>query len=177
MFGRGFKRRNLSLEEKVLISLKTLASGSFQNSSKDNIDVAQTTVTKVLNDFVNALFKIAGLFIRMPATKEEQRQTMGEFYDIAGFPGVLGCIDCTHIPIKAPSAPEQEYAYVNRKGFHSVNVQAICNANMEFTNVTARWPDGHHDSFILGVSSVGQGLGLKMGNLKRFGFWVTVDTL
>ena len=128
--GRGFKRRNSSLEEKVLISLKTLASGSFQNSSKDNIDVAKITVSKVLNDFVDALFKITGLFIRMPATKEEQRQTMGEFYDIAGFPGVLGCIDCTHIPIKAPSAPEQEYAYVNKKGVHSLNAQAICNANM-----------------------------------------------
>ena len=153
---RGRKRVNLSLEEKVLISLKTLASGSFQNSSKDNINVSQPTVSVVLDAFLKALFKKAGMFIRMPQSDSQQRRSMMDFYDVAGFPGVLGCIDCTHIPIRAPSLPEDEYAYVNRKGFHSINVQAVCNANMEFTNVTARWAGGHHDSHILGLSSVGQ---------------------
>ena len=90
----------------------------------------------------------------MPCTPEEIQKTKLDFYEVAGFPGVLGCIDCTHIPIIAPS--DDEYAYANRKGFHSVNVQAICNANMEFTNVTARWPGGSHDSCILGHSMVGQ---------------------
>ena len=71
-----------------------------------------------------------------------------------GFSGCLEGIDCTHIPIIAPAV--DEYAYVNRKGFHSINVQAICNANLEFINVTARWPGGTHDSFILGHSHVGQ---------------------
>lgn len=36
-------------------------------------------------------------------------------------PGVIGCIDGTHIKITAPS--NQEWAYVNRKGVHSINVQ------------------------------------------------------
>ena len=45
-------------------------------------------------------------------------------YQIAGFPCVIGCIDRTHIRIQAPSQNEQNY--VNRKGYHSVNVQVIC---------------------------------------------------
>ncbi|MBN3294808.1 HARB1 nuclease, partial [Amia calva] len=44
-----------------------------------------------------------------------------EFHRIAGFPGVIGCIDGTHIPITAPSVNEGDY--VNRKSFHSIIVQ------------------------------------------------------
>ena len=37
--------RVLTVEQHVLISLKLLASGSFQSSAKDNINVAQSTVS------------------------------------------------------------------------------------------------------------------------------------
>ena len=43
----------------------------------------------------------------------------------SGFPGILGAIDCTHVPIKAPSRAEGENAYVDRHGIHSLNVQVI----------------------------------------------------
>ena len=37
----------------------------------------------------------------------------------------MGRVDGTHIRIQAPQ--ENENGYVNRKGFHSINVQGICN--------------------------------------------------
>jgi hypothetical protein len=50
------------------------------------------------------------------------------FYRIARIPGVLGAVDGTLIPILAPS--EDEYAYVCRKGFHALNVQAVVSYDM-----------------------------------------------
>ena len=50
--------------------------------------------------------------------------------------------------------PVDEYIYVNRKQFHSINMQAICDANLIFQDVVARWPGPHHDSFILLSSNV-----------------------
>ena len=47
------------------------------------------------------------------------------FYDKGGFIGVIGCVDGTHVKIQGPT--ENENDYVNRNGFHSINVQAICN--------------------------------------------------
>jgi hypothetical protein len=48
-----------------------------------------------------------------------------------------------------------EYAYVNRKGKHSLNVQLICDVNFKIMNVVARWPGSTHDSRILENSAIG----------------------
>ena len=74
------------------------------------------------------------------------------FYNLAGFPKVLGAIDGSLVPIIAPS--ENEPVYVSRKGYHAINVQGIMNAELLFTNVVARWPGSTHDSFILLNSAV-----------------------
>ena len=53
--------------------------------------------------------------------RQELAQIAGEFYDKYRMPNTIGCIDGTHIIIKAPS--EEEPLYVNRKQLHSLNVQ------------------------------------------------------
>ncbi|XP_068199224.1 putative nuclease HARBI1 [Antennarius striatus] len=74
------------------------------------------------------------------------------FHRIAGFPNVIGCMDGTHIPIKAPSQNDGDY--VNRKSVHSINVQIICDAEYHITNVVAKWPGTVHDSWIYRQSYV-----------------------
>lgn len=49
----------------------------------------------------------------------------GDFY--AGFPNVLGAVDGTNITLQAPNLDEA--SFVNRKNFHSINVQGICDAS------------------------------------------------
>ena len=43
----------------------------------------------------------------------------------SNIPGVVGLIDCTHIPIISPGGDNAEL-FRNRKGYFSINVQAIC---------------------------------------------------
>ena len=43
---------------------------------------------------------------------------------------------------------------MNRKNFHSINLQEICDANFVFLDVDAKWPESSHDSFILQASQV-----------------------
>ncbi|XP_033754693.1 putative nuclease HARBI1 [Pecten maximus] len=71
-----------------------------------------------------------------------------------GFPGVVGCIDGTQIRIQAPT--QNEPTFVNRKGYHSINVQAICDEKKKLTNVVARWPGSTHDSHIFRMSDIKQ---------------------
>ena len=147
----GSRSMDLSVDEKVMISLKTLASGSFQSSFNDLFNVSQLTVSKCLSAFVEALSKKASSFIYMPRSQAECNETKRGLYGIARFPEVLGCVDGTYIPIVAPSVDEP--AYVNRKNFHSINVQAVCDPNLIFLDVVAQWTGSHHDSFIMNAST------------------------
>ena len=102
-YTKGCQKMDRLIKEKVLISIKTLASGTFQNCSNDFIKVSQLTVSNTLQAFTDCLSKKAKQFIYMPRNRAEEEAIKSEFYGTAGFPNVLGCIDGTHIPIIAPS--------------------------------------------------------------------------
>ncbi|XP_057366734.1 putative nuclease HARBI1 [Daphnia carinata] len=78
------------------------------------------------------------------------------FAAFAGLRGVVGAIDGTHIKISRPH--KDEIFYVNRKHFHSINVQAICDANGKFLSVNASKPGSCHDAAIFSDSRIGQEL-------------------
>lgn len=68
------------------------------------------------------------------------------FMNRFNFPGVIGAIDGTHIAILKPTT--EEHNFINRKGFHSINVQVICNDKMKIMSVNANYPGSAHDAFI-----------------------------
>ena len=57
----------------------------------------------------------------------DKLQNQAKFFELYGFPKVLGSIDGTHVPILAP--PCDEDLFVNRENFHSVDIQAICDSD------------------------------------------------
>ena len=82
----------------------------------------------------------------MPAGANGITQTKQNFYRLQRFPNVVGAIDCTHIPIKAPN--ENEDVYVNRQQYHSLNIQVVVNADQLILNYCARFPGSSHDAYI-----------------------------
>ena len=120
-------RRNHALQpvDQVLIALRFFASGSFLQVVGDTIGVDKSTVSRVVMDVARALVAKQHRFIQWPTTNAELLRNKNAFYQRGGFPSVIGCVDGTHIRIQAPHYDEN--GYVNRKGFHSINVQGICN--------------------------------------------------
>ncbi|XP_055907433.1 putative nuclease HARBI1 [Eupeodes corollae] len=74
------------------------------------------------------------------------------FFEKFGFPGVIGCVDGTHIAIKSP-ALELRHLFYNRKGFHSLNVMIICDHKMRIRFVDATHPGATHDALAWKVSA------------------------
>lgn len=90
---------------------------------------------------------LAPRYIRFPRTEFERGVVKARFFQQYRFPGILGVVDGTHIQITA--VPRQiENAYVNRKGFHSINTQIVCNAELSIININARFPGATHDAII-----------------------------
>lgn len=96
---------------------------------------------------------LAPRYIRFPQNADEMNTVKRHFEATHGFPGILGVIDGTHIAITAlPLLVEN--AYVNRKGFHSINAQIVYDSNMLITSINARFPGSTHDAFIYGGSMI-----------------------
>ncbi|KAL1268525.1 hypothetical protein QQF64_033888 [Cirrhinus molitorella] len=141
----------LSPTLQVLISLRFYASGSFQNTFADMVNVSRSTACRAIRRVSLALQSRARIYVRLP-TQEEAARTKDKFRRDSGIPGIFGCIDGTHVRIQAPS--QNEYLFVNRKGFHSINVQVVCDANMKLIDVVARWYGSAHDARILRESAL-----------------------
>ena len=69
-----------------------------------------------------------------------------------GFPMCAGAIDGTHIPILAPT--ENHAEYVNRKGYHSILMQAVVDCDYLFRNVVIGWPGSVHDARVFSNSGI-----------------------
>jgi len=91
---------------------------------------------------------------------------------------VVGSIDCTHIPIISPGGDNAEL-YRNRKGYFSINCQAVCDAELNFTNIVARWYGSSHDSRIFENSSLYENLisGISPGILLGDGGYTLLPFL
>ena len=119
-------RKNHALPplQQVLIALRFYASGSFLQVIGDTAGVDKSTVSRIVTNVSNALRVKQSDFITWP-TDAEVAEVKNSFYRRGGFPCVIGWVDGTHIRIQTPN--EHENTYVNRKGFHSINVQEVCN--------------------------------------------------
>lgn len=91
----------------------------------DTVGVDKATASRVVRKVSLALADLLPVYVKWP-TNDEKKEIKNEFYRMAGFPGVIGCIDGTHVRIQRPS--ENEPAFINRKGYPSINVQAVCDS-------------------------------------------------
>ncbi|KAL2086050.1 hypothetical protein ACEWY4_017109 [Coilia grayii] len=132
------RRHALPVPIQVLSTLRFLATGSYQRELADRSGMSQAAFSRTIPAVLNGIIRLSARYIEFPYNIVNQANIKAQFAAIAGFPNVIGAIDCTHVAIKVPS--EGEYAYVNRKHFHSINVQIICDAQMRLTNIVARWP-------------------------------------
>ncbi|XP_060804390.1 putative nuclease HARBI1 [Amyelois transitella] len=141
---------DLSVETKVLIALSFYATGSYQRPIGNNEGhfVAQQTVSSVIAQVTACLnsSQIRRKYIQFPTTEQNRNRIKTEFYNKFHIPGVLGCIDCSHVAIIRPV--EHEERYYCRKHYHSLNVQLICDAEMQIMSVDASHGGATHDSFI-----------------------------
>ena len=131
----------------VLVALQFYATGCFQIVAGDTINTHRSTVSRTINRVSRALRSRLNMYVNLPSQREADRQKV-KFHSIAGFPNVFGCVDGTHIKIQAPTGPH-ENDFVNRHGVYSINVQLVCDSDIQILNSVVKYPGSAHDARML----------------------------
>lgn len=134
----------VELRKQILITVWILANPECLRSVSDRFNISRSTCYEVYQRICTAIVdNLVHRFIHLPEG-DNARNTIQKFEEQRGFPGVLGAIDGSHIPIEAPiKDPEQ---YINRKGFHSLQLQVVCDMEMMFIDVFCGFPGSVHDA-------------------------------
>ena len=127
-------------------AIRYYASRTFQTVVGDSIGLHRSTISRIIERVTNAICRLKNRFILFPRTPPAVQKTKEDFYDIAGLPNTLGAIDGSHIFITAPHI--NEHLYVSRKGGHSINVLAVCDAKMKYTYIVAKFAGSTNDAYI-----------------------------
>lgn len=145
-------------EFQLLIALRYFSTGSMQRVISDTFNekkASQSSVSRIIHKVSTVLVGLAPTVIKFPSSDEELSVLKSGFFQLYGMPGVLGCVDGTHVPL-IPSAkfkPTEEY--FGRKGL-TINCQFICNHKLEFINAVVAHPGSAHDMRIWKESSLGK---------------------
>ena len=155
----------------LAVALQFLATGIFQTIVASAHGVSQTSVSRCVTTVCDGLASIVHRYSQFP--NENQQKIFPEsFFQQYGFPFVFGCIDGSHIPIIAPSCNED--IYDNRKLFHSINIQTICDHEFRFIDAVVKWPGSPHDAFIWRQSGLNRKIASGKISTVHGWFWVTV---
>lgn len=128
----------------LLLTLRFYATGTFQLACADLTYISQPSASRIIKRVSEAIARLKNNYISFPEG-ELLNDTKRDFWRIGQFPGVVGAIDCTHIKIVSPGGDNAEL-FRNRKGFFSINVQAVSGPNLAIQNIVVRWPGSVHDA-------------------------------
>ena len=136
-------RKPLSVEEKVAITLWRLGTNVEYRTIAHLFGVGLLTVCVTVHEVCHAIVSILlQRYIKIP-TGDSAHTVVDGFLHTWGFPQCFGAIDGSHIPILPPMDSPQDY--YNRKGWHSIVLQALVDHDYKFMNTYVGWPGSVHD--------------------------------
>ncbi|PLW05180.1 hypothetical protein PCANC_28401 [Puccinia coronata f. sp. avenae] len=131
--------------EKLATLLYMLITGLSNRKLQQRFQRSASTISIIINQLINDLSThrlLVCKFIKLPAegsgTPEEIQNNpkLSPYFD-----DCIGAVDGSHIPVYV----DDQTRYINRKGYASQNILAVCNFNMEFTFVMPGWEGSAHD--------------------------------
>lgn len=85
----------------LLTTLRFYASAGNLATVADFSGMDISTVSRIIAKVTHSIARLSAQFVKMP-TPENLIKEQTNFYQIASFPRVIGCVDGTHIKIQSP---------------------------------------------------------------------------
>ncbi|XP_052888964.1 uncharacterized protein LOC128297371 [Anopheles moucheti] len=139
-------RKSITPRERLLITLRFLATGESYSSLSFLFRVGVSTISSIVPEVCECLVEVLKDCVKLsemfnfqivefytPNTPEELLNISKQFEDRWNFPRAIGALDGKHIRIKKPAHSGSDY--YNYKGFFSIVLMAIVDANYNSHNL------------------------------------------
>ncbi|XP_018534971.1 uncharacterized protein LOC108885223 isoform X2 [Lates calcarifer] len=157
LIGSAIKRRRTNYRvpieprRRLAIALWWFARSGEYRSIADMFCVGIATVCVIVRQVSSAIVeRLFHRFVSLPSGPRLD-DTLRAFKDRC-YPQCAGAIGGTHIPI-APPRDNPDH-YINKRGWHSVILQAVVDHNVCFTDVYAGWPGSSSSAAVLSSSDL-----------------------
>ncbi|KAL1509932.1 hypothetical protein ABEB36_004596 [Hypothenemus hampei] len=157
----GFPR--LSSELYVYAFLWYAANKTVLRDVADRFGLGEATLYRIIIK-MNLFFKeLAKDVIKFPVSDEMKQNFERQFRMISGFPGVIGIVDGTSIPVRTP-AKKNKSTYCNRHDQPAITLQGICDYKKRFIDVFTGPPGKIHDSRVFNLSFIQKNIKVICGD-------------
>lgn len=127
-------RRPLSPGLRLAITLRYLATGETYTSLQYGFRVSNNAISNLIPDTCEAIIaEYMEEVMHCPNTEEEWLQVSRGFASKWNFENTVGALDGKHVALRCP--PKAGSLYYNYKGFHSIVLMALVDADYKFLYV------------------------------------------
>ncbi|XP_069800071.1 uncharacterized protein [Dendropsophus ebraccatus] len=149
-------RRSVSPEERLMVTLRYLATGESFSSLHFQFRLGKSTISGIVRDTCKALWdSLREDFIPHPSA-QQCMDIADKFFEVTQFPNCVGAVDGKHIRIQKPQNTGSQF--YNYKKYFSVILMAIADAQYKFVAVDIGLFGWTNDSRVFKNSSMGRRL-------------------
>lgn len=124
-------REAIPVGERLAITLRYLATGHTFRSLEYVFRVSRHSISRIVIETCEALYNaLQPNYLKVPSTEEEWNNIATRFEERWNFPRCIGALDGKHISIQPP--PNSGSHFYNYKGFNSIVLMALADADLKF---------------------------------------------
>ncbi|KAM4053475.1 uncharacterized protein ACNLHF_006145 [Anomaloglossus baeobatrachus] len=146
-------RRSVSAEERLLITLRFLATGESYTSLHLQFRVGKSTISEIVRCTCGVIWQKLQPMVMPSPTEETWLQVAAGFQTVANFPNCIGAVDGKHVRVQKP--PRSGSLFFNYKKYFSVVLMAVADAHYKFIAIDVGAYGSTGDSRVLRTSQIG----------------------
>uniref|UniRef100_A0A1Y1MH57 Uncharacterized protein n=2 Tax=Photinus pyralis TaxID=7054 RepID=A0A1Y1MH57_PHOPY len=123
-------RKAVSVEERLAVTLRFLATGDSYTSLQYLFRISKQLISQIIPEVCQALIECLIDHVKLPASEDEWKNVAQKFEDIWNFPHCVGAIDGKHVVVQAPIKSGSDVH--NYKSFFSIVLMALVDADYNF---------------------------------------------
>ncbi|XP_066442104.1 uncharacterized protein [Eleutherodactylus coqui] len=124
-------RKAITAEERLLITLRFLATGESYASLHLQFRVGKSTITEIVRCTCSAIWQKLQPIVMPSPTEDTWQRVAAGFQDVAKFPNCIGAVDGKHVRVLQPAHSGSKF--FNYQKFFSIVLMAVADAHSKFS--------------------------------------------